>query len=298
MDGELEAELETGTLPMVMVTAMAGALDSISEMDEVGFHDGFGNDSTHSSLSAQDDPDADLAHYSHSARDGDAMATHSAEIASPLSPATSSVGRKRRQDAVDLPAREELDKLQASESGVTGSSSITGPASHSLQATTVDACYGPMRASIRDMQEVLSGGPIVDHNGLVALCQSLSATCDALVVAMSVKPKYGLVAYARIMDLLKSNLTDRAACSELAVSAGPYEWLKELEHSMEEWQDLSQEDQEAAIEEANDDMEGHAYSIGFCLEEFDELVHEEKQNEGSQLQCALHQRLHASFASR
>ena len=115
---------------------------------------------------------------------------------------------------------------------------------------------------------------------------------------MTVRPPYGLVAYARVIDLLKSNLTDRAACSEYAVSSGPYEGLAAMKRSIEEWQDLLHEDQEAVIEDANEDMESHAHSMEFYMEELDELLAEEKQNEEAQLQNALQHRLRASLASR
>ena len=167
-----------------------------------------------------------------------------------------------------------------------------------LSATTAEECYGPMKNAVTDMQAVCRGGPIVDHSGLVLLCQSLSATCDALIVAMTVRPPYGLVAYARVIDLLKSNLTDRAACSEYAISPGPYEWLATMKRSIDEWQVLSLEDREAVIEDANEDMESHAHSIEFYMEDLDELLAEEKQNEEAQLQNALQHRLRASLASR
>ena len=198
----------------------------------------------------------------------------------------------------DLPTREELLEAHNAEHLAAQSHPTADLTSHSFPATTVDMCYGPMRRAIMGGQEVLRGGPIVDHKGLVALCQAFAATRDALDAAMGARPTYGFATYARVIDLLKSNLTDRVASSAYVVCPGPYEWHTELKQSLEEWPDLNQEDRETIIGEVNEDMEGHAYSIDFYVEEFDELVAEERQNEESQLQDALQHRLRASVALR
>jgi hypothetical protein len=67
-----------------------------------------------------------------------------------------------------------------------------------------------MRRALIDMQAVSRSTPISDHCGIVALRQSLTEACDASLVTISCEPVYGLVAYPRVLDLLKATLTDKA----------------------------------------------------------------------------------------
>ena len=108
---------------------------------------------------------------------------------------------------------------------------------------------------------------------------------------------------AQVVELLQSQLTERDSpgFSELAVSPGLYKWCQEMDVCFSDFHDLEQEEQELSLAAVQEEMELHISTLDYCLERFDELLDEERENEREErvvLERIVQQRLAASQASR
>ena len=106
------------------------------------------------------------------------------------------------------------------------------------------------------------------------------------------------IVFCNAKNLLREDLTEKQVFSECAVSAGPFEWLSELQNWIGRWPDLPSEDQDFMLEDSSDAMMFHAGELDCCLEAFDELFENHEESMAGKLNMALQRRLRNYLASR
>jgi hypothetical protein len=158
-----------------------------------------------------------------------------------------------------------------------------------------------MLESLAAALQILNGGLIVRHGELTSMVRGVRAEFERLKATLQVRPRWGLSMAPQVVDLLQAQLLSKRDHSQYACEDGPCEWLGQLELVLEGWHELSQEEQEEAVEDATADMEDHRQTIEYISEAMDELLQEERQNQAydnMRLEKVAQQRLHASFDNR
>ena len=105
-----------------------------------------------------------------------------------------------------------------------------------------------------------------------------------------------------MVELLQSQITKRdvPGFSEYAMSPGIYSWCKDMETCCLGFECMEAEDQEFCLADVHEEMQIHAAILNYCIEAFDELLEEERENERDErviIARMVQQRLTASLAA-
>jgi len=293
-----EVQLENGPLPFSMMHGIAEDLMTIVESDgddwfKMWCLESEGTVCSEPCCDEKEDKEEDSwqgAQHGHTAANLSASPHQT-----PPAPASGTGGRKRKQMETEFQDR------QAADSECTSvASSHLGCTGYTSQAATAAESYGPMEAAMKNMLQALQA-QVLHLGDLRELVHNLGLAAEALLASLAVKPRYGLTEYAKVLDLVRSQLTHRTECSELSVSPGPLEWLPQLQGIIQGWDGLSREDQEMEVDDINGEMEMHCAVIQYCLDEFEGLMELELESEAlsnAQYLRAPQNRLDASLAGR